>query len=239
MYDAVILAAGAGTRFMKSGGTTYKQLAPYKGVPLVRRIVDILLAEPLVDGVTVVVGEDDACAGAIREVLADRPVTYVRNDRSTTDNNLLSFWRGIEDLQGGAIVVEADCVFEADDLTALLRATGSDEICWANIGDLSRHRSGGVISLDAAGRVDGILILDPTQMENFKAEGRRGLKMYGLTAMGSSALRAYREKIRAGGPRQHQYFHAVAMESFGEFRHATAGMSPSAFSFNTLEEYRE
>ena len=239
MYDAVILAAGAGTRFVRSGGTTYKQLALYKGVPLIRRIVDILGDSPLVDGITVVVGEDYACAAAIRQVLAGRMVTYVRNERSRNDNNLLSFWKGIDGLQRGVVVVEADCVFEPDDLATLLRATKSDEICWANIGHLSRHSSGGVISLDADGRVDAILILDEEQMRKFKAEGRRGLKMFGLTAMGDSALRAYRAKLHAGGPRLNQYFHALAMESFGDFRHATAAMSPRAFSFNTLEEYRE
>lgn len=239
MFDAVILAAGAGTRFLKSGGTTYKQLAPYKGVPLIRRIVDILVANPLVEGITVVVGEDDACADAIREVLARYHVTFVRNERSRADNNLLSFWKGIESLQRGVVVVEADCVFEPNDLSALLHVTKDDEICWANIGDLSRHSSGGVISLGEDGRVDAILILNAEQMKEFKDEGRRGLKMYGLTAMGSFALRAYRAKLQTGGARLNRYFHAIAMESFDEFRHATVGMSSRAFSFNTLEEYME
>jgi CTP:molybdopterin cytidylyltransferase MocA len=239
MFDAVILAAGSGTRFFRSGGSTYKQLAPYKGVPLIRRIVDILVANPLVGGITVVVGEDDACADAIREVLAGCQVAFVRNDRSSVDNNLLSFWKGIEGLQRGVVIVEADCVFEPEDLSALLQATKDDEICWANIGDLSRHSSGGVISVGADGLIDAILILDAVQMKKFKDERRHGMKMYGLTAMGSSALAAYRAKLYAGGARLNRYFHAVAMESFDEFRHATAGMSSSAFSFNTLEEYME
>jgi molybdenum cofactor cytidylyltransferase len=72
---AVVLAAGSGSRFSASGGTGHKLLASVGEVPVVVRAVDAAVAAGIGD-VVVVTGAVD-----LEEVLADRSVRLVRNDR--------------------------------------------------------------------------------------------------------------------------------------------------------------
>ena len=59
--NVIILAAGEGSRFFKSGGKQFKQLTPIDGVPIIERIVRQALKFPSVSQVLVVLGENLEC----------------------------------------------------------------------------------------------------------------------------------------------------------------------------------
>ena len=73
---AIILAAGQSARFRAQGGEGSKLLAHYQGKALVRHVAEAALSAKL-DGVIVVTGAD---GDALREALADLPLTFVENE---------------------------------------------------------------------------------------------------------------------------------------------------------------
>ena len=239
-FHAVILAAGEGTRYSASGGTTLKQVAPYQGVPVIRRLADQVAASQAFCGLTIVLGPDPSHARTIKAALSGCPATYVVNPEARRDNNLLSFLAGTRGLATGALLIEADCVVAQDDLVAMVENTGPGQICWANIGPAARYDYGGVIRLDDTGRVRGVSVLDAQAYAAFKAESRagNGVKMFGLTAFGAQALQHYhRVAARLQDP-YHKYFHAVASTWPEEFDFCTVAMSPEVFSFNVTRELK-
>ena len=88
MIAAVVLAAGASTRF-----GSQKLLAPVRGAPLVRRTVEQVLAAGL-DSVVVVLGREHQ---AVRAALDDLPVRFVVNP-DFRDGLSTSLRTGLRDL---------------------------------------------------------------------------------------------------------------------------------------------
>jgi molybdenum cofactor cytidylyltransferase len=74
MISAIVLAAGEARRFGGGGG---KLIASVRGVPLVRRTIDALLAQPI-DEIVVVTGAADA---DVRGALLGLPVRVAYNGR--------------------------------------------------------------------------------------------------------------------------------------------------------------
>ena len=236
-FDAVILAAGASSRFFKSGGTMFKQVVPYKGVPIIRHLYDLLAGVPGIDQVHVVLGEQEDCAAAIRSVLPHEGVQFHINPDSARDNNLLSFRHGTETLSKGALVLEADCILGQNDFRKILANCGAEQICWANIGPIDSYDYGGVLETNSAGKVISVDVLSAAQMTAFKAAGRTGLKLFGAAAFGATALQVYRRQLAAKDDPYNQYFHTIATEAPGLFDLRTVEMSPGSFSFNVVSEF--
>lgn len=234
---AVILAAGRGERFFRSGGRIYKQLAPYRGEPVVTRLVRQSIETNAFSGVTVVLGADAKCADAIRDELASYDVRFVINEESLNDQNLLSFIKGTDGLQDGALIIESDCVVTGDDLRGMVQDLQEEEIRWSNIGSLEAYSYGGVVELDPASMsVTKIDILDKEAFSKLLATGRPVMKMFGLTAFGGGALVAYRQAISELESKFQKYFHYVAINSPERFRQSTRSMSAESFSFNAVSE---
>lgn len=74
---AIVLAAGAASRWRASGGASTKLVASWKGAPIVRRVAGAALASAAAP-VTVVTGADNA---AVRAALEGLDVTFVDNPR--------------------------------------------------------------------------------------------------------------------------------------------------------------
>ena len=89
-------------------------------------------------------------------ILVSFSVNFKFNVDSHRDNNQLSFLVGTENIQGSVIIIEADCVYEANDISAIASITDTHDITWANIGSLSNFDYGGVIFVDEYGNVNNI-----------------------------------------------------------------------------------
>jgi CTP:molybdopterin cytidylyltransferase MocA len=235
----VILAAGSGKRFLGSGGVGYKQLTPYEGEPVIARLVRQVEETGLFSGTTVVLGEDRECGAAIREALDGRQVAYAVNRDARRDNNLLSFRAGTHGVDSACLIIEADCVVARDDLVGMVGALEPDEIRWSEIGDVSGFDYGGLIETDPGGeRAISIAVLSREEFSAFKSAGRKGVKMFGLSAFGAKALALYRDRITGLADPYNKYFHYIAIQDPRPFRLSTYRVTADSFSFNTVTELR-
>ena len=234
---AVILAAGSGTRFLRSGGIGFKQLSPFKGEPVIARLVRQIEESMAFSGITVVLGSNSNCADSIRAILAGRQVNYTLNHDAERDNNLLSYRVGVEGLDEPILLIEADCVVESTDLSIMVSGLQPDEIRWANIGDAKDFDYGGLIETDPeTGQGIGVDVLAESEFTAFKISSRQGVKMFGLSAFGAGALANYRQHIDALSDPYDKYFHYIANQSPGLFQLTTRRISNQSFSFNTISE---
>ena len=234
---AIVLAAGSGRRFLKSGGVGYKQLTHWKGESVISRIVRQVEESSIFDGITVVLGEDADCRAAIRAELTGHNVTYVRNPQSGQDNNLLSFKYGVAGLESPVLVIESDIVVTTEDIVCMASGLKDDEIRWAEIGDIANFDHGGLIEIDpATGFCFSVDILSRAECRIFKDSGRQAVKMFGLTGFGVNALAEYKTRIDFLADPYNKYFHHVAINEPHLFSFAAHRVSKGCFSFNTVSE---
>ena len=101
MIGAIVLAAGASTRF-----GSQKLLAPIQGVPLVRRTVEQVVDAGL-DDIVVVLGRE---GDAVRAALADLPVRFIANPdfRDGMCTSLRAGLRGLGRHVSAAVIVLGD-----------------------------------------------------------------------------------------------------------------------------------
>ena len=232
----MILAAGEGKRFSASGGIGYKQLVPVSGTPLIKRIVQQIYETKLFNKVVIVLGQNEECNMAIIDELHDFKVEYVTNEFSRIDNNLLSFQVATKNLHSAIVLIEADCIFDTEDLIGMAVDLREDEIRWAEIGSVDAYDQGGLIELDEKGNCIAISVLVATDFAKFKSEGRLGKKMFGLTAFGKRSLERYRELIDEIDVTYGKYFHCVASDWPNEFQFSTYHVNDNCISFNTVTE---
>ncbi len=234
---AVVLAAGAGKRFLQSGGTIYKQLTPIDGVPVILRLVQQLDATGRFSGVTVVLGDDPDCGAAVRAALQGCDLRFVVNSKSSQDNNLLSMQAGVQGIETSILLIEADCVVAQQDLVAMIDGLEGEEIRWADIGAIEGFDYGGLIEVDpVTGAGISVDVLAAPEFAQFKADGRNGVKMFGLSAFGAKALSVYKGLIEELQDPYQKYFHYIATQNPRAFKFTTCRVSEDSFSFNTVSE---
>lgn len=206
---------------------------------MIARLVRQIEQSSAFNGITVVLGPNSNCRDLIRAALDGWPITYALNHEAERDKNLLSFRAGVEGLEEPVLLIEADCVLENKDLVTMTSGLQRNEIRWANIGDVRDFDYGGLIETDPdAGRCIGVDVLSEPDFSAFKAAGRQGVKMFGLSAFGAEALATYRERIDALVDPYNKYFHYVATQTSGLFQLTTRRLSNQSFSFNTISELR-
>jgi len=128
--NAVILAAGTGSRLMPLTADKPKCLVPVAGRPIVARALESL--ETLgVESATMVLGH---CAGAVREALGESfgsmRLEYVLNPEFRSTNTMYSLLLAAERLSEGSYVIEGDCVLGPDILPTLAAAEPAERSFW-------------------------------------------------------------------------------------------------------------
>ena len=246
--DAVILAAGEGTRFFDSGATVYKQVYQYNNEPLIKRIVRLLDESEHFNDICVVLGQNEMCNLAIRKALQNHSVTYAINKESREDNNFLSLITAIDanktNSPAGMLVVESDCIFGRSDINSIINASKKDEIIWANIGEKKIEQAGGLLFCKKNNNniyhIDKIKIVkDPLLDSVLSNQYKFIMKMFGLTFFGANALKQYillADKYRS---KKNIYFHQPIMDNIKNFNNLSVKMSSKSKSFNTISEYNE
>lgn len=118
--QAVILAAGVGSRLEKLADGKPKCLVEIGGRPLILHQLEAL-ADQGVGPVLMVVGYQHE---AIREVVGRR-VEYIVNERFRETNSLYSLWLAREWIQGPFVLLNSDLFFDPEILARLLEEPGN------------------------------------------------------------------------------------------------------------------
>lgn len=113
--QALILAAGNGTRLGGASGAGSKCLREIGGRSLINRQLDILRAAG-VESTVVVTGFD---AESVKRSI-EHPVRFVHNNRFRETNSLYSFWLARRLIAGSTLVLNCDVLFHAQVLDRLL-----------------------------------------------------------------------------------------------------------------------
>ena len=120
MTQALILAAGAGTRIGGREGPRPKALLEVGGRTLVEHQLD-QLERCGVDSVVMVVGYEHE---QIRDVVGSR-ASYVMNARYRETNSLFSFWLARGHLRSDLVVLNSDILYDPRVLQAVLAGAGN------------------------------------------------------------------------------------------------------------------
>ena len=118
--QAVILAAGSGSRLQRVSNGLPKCLLPIGGRPLIEHQLEAL-SDAGVGNVLVVVGHQ---ADEVRKTLGNR-VEYVENTRYDATNSLYSLWLAREWVKGPFVLLNCDLLFHPDILHRLLSHGGN------------------------------------------------------------------------------------------------------------------
>jgi len=120
LMQAVILAAGVGSRLEKLTGGKPKCLAEIGGRPLIMHQLEAL-ADHGIGPVLMVVGYEHE---AIRAVVGDR-AEYVVNERFRETNSLYSLWCARDWIKGPFVLLNSDLFFDPEILARVLEEPGN------------------------------------------------------------------------------------------------------------------
>ncbi len=142
---AVILAAGMGSRLQSLTEGMPKCLVEIGGAPLLVRTLDGLAEQGLDEAVIVIGHGGDAIRHRIGESYAGLAIHYVEAPDFASTNNIRSLWDARHYLNQDVLLLEADVVFDADVVGALLEVPGSS----AAVAPFHRPLSGTVVHRNA------------------------------------------------------------------------------------------
>jgi len=146
---AIILAAGKGTRLQPLTANLPKCLVEIDGQPLLLRALDALAAQGVDEAVIVVGYGGDTIRGRVGRNYAGLTIHYVDAPDFATTNNIRSLWDARRYLDRDLLLLEADVIFDAEIIEALLNQSGSS----AAVAPFQRPLSGTVVHRDEAGQV--------------------------------------------------------------------------------------
>ena len=143
---AVILAAGRGSRLQSLTENMPKCLVEIGGAPLLVRTLDGLAEQGLDEAVIVIGYGGETVRERIGESHAGLAIHYVEAPDFASTNNIRSLWDARDYLDRDVLLLEADVVFDAEVVGALLEVPGSS----AAVAPFERPLSGTVVHCNAA-----------------------------------------------------------------------------------------
>ena len=151
---AVLLAAGSGRRLQPLTDKIPKCLVEVGGEAIVERALRVLSSQGITEAV-IVIGH---CGDAVRERLgthfAGVAISYVEAPDYATTNNIRSLWDARTALDRDLLLIEADLVFDAGVIAALLAASGSS----AAVVSVDRAPPGSKVLLGSANEVTRFIL---------------------------------------------------------------------------------
>jgi len=129
IQNAIVLAAGTGSRLKPLTDHAPKCLTEINGIPI---LINTLrnLEQSGVSRCTIVVGYlEDVIRGTIGNEFGNIEITYIPNTRYSTTNDMYSLWLARHVLESGCVLLEGDIFFEAPTLLRALE-NNSDRSCY-------------------------------------------------------------------------------------------------------------
>jgi histidinol-phosphate/aromatic aminotransferase/cobyric acid decarboxylase-like protein/NDP-sugar pyrophosphorylase family protein len=151
---AVILAAGRGSRLHALTGDAPKCLTEVGGEPLLKRALHALASQGVTEAVVVIGYMGDMVRERIGPLFAGINIVFVEAPDYATTNNIRSLWDARDYLDRDVLLLEADVVFDAEVVGALLRQSGSS----VAVAPFDPALSGTVVRQAADGQVESFIL---------------------------------------------------------------------------------
>jgi NDP-sugar pyrophosphorylase family protein len=205
---AVILAAGLGSRLQPFTNTKPKPLVEVHGTPILHNALEIL-ANAGVTETTIVVGyRKEAIIQSCGARLDGMRIIYAESDAYERTGSAYSLWLARDALlNGDALVLEGDVLFEREVLARLLSSSARDVAALAAFTD---KMTGSAVTLSLGGLVEdfrmnqtaanlnGTPLYKTMNLYRFSAETLRGLLVPALDRLiWRGDMKAYLEQILA------------------------------------------
>jgi len=161
--QAIILAAGMGTRLLPITDTIPKCLLEVNGKSILLRQLEILEDLGITETALVVGYLKEKIMKTVGSDFRSMKITYIENHEYKTTNNIYSLWLARDYLRRGCILLESDIVFEKDIIRMLLE---SEKENIAIVDVFNPRMDGTVVTIDAERKIREI-ILKQEQKEDF------------------------------------------------------------------------
>jgi len=147
--QAVILAAGRGTRMGELTEEIPKPMLMVSGKTLIEHKLDALPG--VIDEVIIIIGhKGDVVSNHFGDSYGNKKITYIIQD--VLDGTAGALWRAKDILRGGFIVMMGDDLYSAQDI-----ATSAKALDWLLVVAKTEHMSaGGCVIVDALDRIISI-----------------------------------------------------------------------------------
>lgn len=204
IQQAVLLAAGTGTRLMPLTRDCPKCMVPVAGRPIVDTLLDAL--RPLqIEEIVVVTGyRADALEDYLRRN-TEFSWRFIHNDRFATTNNILSLYAARDAIEGTFLLVESDIYLQPDALAPL---ADEDRLL---VAPYTPDMDGTGIVMDARGRAREMIIRAHIARPESLGEMHKTVNFYSFSASTWARYRAELDLWVEEG-RLDQYYEAVLAE---------------------------
>ncbi len=193
--EAVILAAGRGSRLEGVSGGTPKSLVPVAGRPLLLRMLDTLRAAGTERVVMAVGYRAEVFRDTLGDVRDGMEIVYAHNADWESTNNIVSLLLAAPFVTGDLYMIEAD-VYCAPDQFALLSAPDT-----AAVAPFEPYMDGTVVATDTGGNISRFILKDdPTRPEDCRGL-LKTVNLYSLrhATLTETVVPAMETLIAAGG----------------------------------------
>lgn len=224
----IILAAGEGKRMMPLTNSIPKCMLPYKGEPVLKRLIRQIKKQD-VDEIIVVVGYKKE---KIMDSLKD--VTYVINDRYDKDTNSYSMYLGLTKANTDVVIYEADIIVEDEFIRYTFGTDFENESVWFVSDRFKPSQNGGIIKTNGRRNVLDIKILD-----KYDAKYSNWYKTTGVLRIAKRHVPIYKNLLKQSLD-VNQYFHMVWKNNIDVLPSIVGETKYYAFSsFNTIKDYHK
>ena len=203
IQQVIILAAGSSRRMGDLTKDKPKCLLPYKGTPILTRLV-YQLKEVGVKKIVVTVGYQKERVIECLQGIRDVEIKIVVNERYEEDVNIHSMHLALQEISYPCVIFEADTIME-DHLPVYL--TGADfegQSVWFTQGSFVKGQYGGILKSDAYGNISDIAIV-PEYDERY-SDYR---KLTGLMRIGPGELELFKQLVTEYAARSIKQYYLI------------------------------
>lgn len=167
--QAIILAAGKGTRLKDKTKNIPKALVPINGIPLIIRMLDIL-SKYNIEEIIIVVGYlKEKIKDAIGNNYKKLKITYVDNNIYESSNNIYSLFITKDYIKNDCLLLECDLYFSKKIIDSIIKKNTDCSILVSKYNE--KTMNGTVITFDENYNVNN-LIVKSKQKEDFNYDDK-------------------------------------------------------------------
>lgn len=167
--QAVLLAAGMGSRLGDLTKEQPKCMTRIKGMTILERAMQTLLTVGVRQFVIVTGHKNEVLGNYLRGLHPDLDITFVHNPDYATTNNIYSLWLAANAIRSNFLLIESDIIFTPKMLADLLPP------CAASVSPLRDWMNGTVVTIDERRDVDAMYLKNDSRPDR---EAFKTVNMY-------------------------------------------------------------